>query len=134
MFAAKHLIENRSASSASALGHVSPSVPQFVSPEMAGIDPLPRLRPLATVWEGPTVPVFRMKPIVDVAAEIGRTMKPRASADEHTAGEPLRTIVARRRTVIRGYIVIAIRAYRSNANIHTHLCLCDGDRQSQARA
>lgn len=75
-----------------------------------------------------TITVFRMETIVHVAAEIRRTMKPRAGSNENATREPLRAIIAIRSTVIRGNGKVAVGAYRRRPDLYTDLSLrlwCD---------
>jgi len=67
------------------------------------------------------VAVMRVIPIVHVAIETVRAMKPGSRADEHAAHEPVRSIVAIWRTVIRCIVEIPVRTYRSRADVHDDL-------------
>ncbi len=52
------------------------------------------------------VAIVRMKTVVNVAMEIVMTMKPRSGADEDTAAEPFRSVIACGSAGVRRYIVI----------------------------
>jgi hypothetical protein len=56
--------------------------------------------------------------VIYVAVEVIRAMVPRTRADEYAIGEPLRAIIAIRSTIVRGRLVITVRANRwlTNAN------------------
>jgi hypothetical protein len=72
------------------------------------------------------VAVARIIPIVNVAIKAVTAMKPWAGSDEEAAKEPIRTIVAIRRTAIRGIVEITVRAHRSYPDTNTHLSLSFG--------
>jgi hypothetical protein len=68
-------------------------------------------------WLVPTFPdmdqrsVIRIEAITDVAVKVVRAVEPRASSDEHTAVEPLGPIVSIRGAVVRGVVIVAVRAH-----------------------
>jgi hypothetical protein len=115
-----------------ALGYVPASIPHLVSLEMRLIDASRRIGSLTPIWHGAVVTVFRMETIVNVAMEVGRTVKPRAGADENAAAEPFWTVVTGWRTAIRSNVVIAVGAFRSYADTDAHLSICDRDSQCEA--
>jgi hypothetical protein len=72
-----------------------------------------------------------MEPVIYVALEIGRPMKPRAYANEGVPAEPFWTVIASGSTVIRGDVIVAIRAFgRANGN-RTRIVLSDVVRSSR---
>jgi hypothetical protein len=111
----------------SALSHMAPSIAHFVSPEMGLIDTSRRLGPVAPVRYRAVVTVLWMEPIIDVAMKIGRTVKPRAGADEYTAAKPFWSVIAGWRTTIWSNVVVSVGAVRSDADIDTDLSLSDRD-------
>ena len=69
-----------------AANYMAVPVPHFVSFEVGNlIEPLSRLGFVAAVWPWSVIAVLRMKPIIYVAMEVGRAMKPRANANEDAA-------------------------------------------------
>jgi hypothetical protein len=75
----------------------------------------------AALRHRPPVPQAGVIPVVDVAIEASRSVEPRAGANEETAIEPIRSIVAIRGAAIRGIVVISIRTSRRDANPHRDL-------------
>jgi hypothetical protein len=68
---------------------VATAVAHFISFEVRNlIDALIRLGFLAALRSGSSVAVVRMVTVVYVALKIFRPVKPRASADEGSAGKP----------------------------------------------
>jgi hypothetical protein len=65
-----------------------------------------RLFPARWGWSSVTVP--RIITVVNMAIEAMRPVKPRTSPDEQPATEPIRSIVAIRRTAIGRIVIIAI--------------------------
>src|ERR1700677_5079442 len=102
--------------SALTLAHVAAAVPFLVSVEMGFIDAFRGLGLLAAVRHGALVTVLRMKSVVDVAAEVARTMKPRAGADEDVPGKPFRTVIAGGGAVVGGGVVVTIRTFGGYAD------------------
>ena len=66
----------------------------------------------ATRWNGTIVTATRVIAIVHVAVKAARAAEPRASSDEQSASEPIRTIVAVRRTVIGSIVVVTVGTVR----------------------
>jgi hypothetical protein len=69
-------------------------------------------RLFATRWNGTIVTATRVIAIVHVAVKAARAAEPRASSDEQSASEPIRTIVAVRRTVIGSIVVVTVGTVR----------------------
>src|SRR5580658_10441886 len=65
------------------------SIACFIAPELRGVSAL-RRRFVAHLRRSAVVAVVRVERVVYIAAEVIRTMKPRAYADEDAAGEPFR--------------------------------------------
>jgi hypothetical protein len=66
---------------------------------------------------GASVAVVRVVAVVHMAVEATRSMKPRTRSKEHAAGKPIRSIVAIGRAVVRGIVIVSIRAYRGGSNV-----------------
>ena len=81
---------------------------------------------LAALRHGALVTVLGMEMVVDVPTEVGRAVKPRASANEGAAGEPLGAVVTIRGAAIRSRIIVTVRAFRSCADFYADLGLCFG--------
>jgi len=64
-----------------------------------------------------------MQTVIYVAREITRAMKPRAGANESVPVKPFRTIVAGGGTVIRSYVIVAIRTIRGYSDFDAGLSL-----------
>jgi hypothetical protein len=73
------------------------------------------------IWA--VVSMVRMETIVDVALKTLRAVEPRADADEDTAAEPLRAVVAVGSAVVGWNVVIAVGAYRRWSNFDGYLGL-----------
>ena len=67
--------------------------------------------------KGAMVAIARIKIVVDRAVKAGMTVEPRTGADEYTAVEPLRTVIAVRGAVIRG-VAVAVGTNRCSPYIH----------------
>lgn len=66
----------------------------FVSGEVGFVDTLRRLSFLARLRQCALISVVWMVGDIDLAAEIARAMKPRASTYEDIPSKPLRTVLA----------------------------------------
>jgi hypothetical protein len=95
-----------------AAGYVAATVALFVSFEVRGIDTFMLVSFLAGFWHWAFVAVIGMEVVVHVAAEVVRTVKPRANADEDAAIKPFWTVVACRGASVRSNVVVAVGAYR----------------------
>jgi hypothetical protein len=91
---------------------------------MSLIDTFPFLDPISPLWIRAVVSVFRMESIIDVAVKGGRTVKPGTGADKHTTAKPFWTVVAGWCTAVRSNVIVAVGAYRSDADIDADLSLC----------
>ena len=105
-----------------ATADVAAPITHFISFEVGNlIDGLRRLRLIARVWCGTFVPVFGMKMVVDVALEVVRAMKPRASANEDTTCKPFRPVVAVGSTTIRSSIIIPVGTFGGDSDVDADL-------------
>ncbi len=64
--------------------------------------------------------------VIDMTVEAARTVEPGACADEDSACEPIRAVIAVRGAVVRREIVVAVRAYGRGTDADVDLCGCDG--------
>jgi hypothetical protein len=73
---------------------------------------------LAARGRGPVIAFAIVEMMIDVSVEMLRPVVPGSRADEYTAREPLRTIVAVRSTVVRSSLVVPVRTnwWLSNAD------------------
>jgi hypothetical protein len=67
---------------------------------------------LATAWHGAPIAVVWVKPVVDIAPEIARTVKPWTYADEGASSKPLRPVVTSGGTGIRSNVIVSVGAIR----------------------
>jgi hypothetical protein len=88
-------------------------------------------RPFATLWQRSIVTATRIIAIVNVAVKAVTAVKPGASSDKKSAIEPIRSIVAIRRTAVGGVVVITVRTVRGYAYVNANLGLsiASGGRQ-----
>jgi hypothetical protein len=70
------------------------------------------------------IAVMWIEAVINVALELVWAVKPRTGSEEHTAVEPLGTVVPVWGAVVWGHIVVAIRASRLCADIKGHLSGC----------
>jgi hypothetical protein len=80
-----------------------------------------RRRVFAAGWERSMVALAIIKMVIDVAIKMIRPMEPRPGANEDSTREPLRTIVAIGSTVVGGFFVIPIRAFRGRPDLNRNL-------------
>jgi hypothetical protein len=64
--------------------------------------------------------------VIHMAAKVFIAVKPRASTDEDTAGEPFRTVVAVGSTGVRSEVVVAVWACGFGTEVDVNLSLCFG--------
>ena len=91
---------------------------------------------VAASREWSVIAVVRIVAVIHVAVEAVGPMEPGSSADEDTAVEPVRPVIAIRSTVIRRVVEITVRAGRRNADTDRDLrggrfrrdkhCSCEG--------
>jgi len=112
-------------------GSVMASIPDVTLP----VSRLVRMevieRPFATLWQRSIVTATRIIAIVNVAVKAVTAVKPGASSDKKSAIEPIRSIVAIRRTAVGGVVVITVRTVRGYAYVNANLGLsiASGGRQ-----
>jgi hypothetical protein len=70
--------------------------------------------------------------VIYMAAKVFSAVKPRASTDEDTAGEPFRTVVAVGSTGVGSEVVIAVRACGFGTKVDINLSLCFGSGRREA--
>jgi len=81
-------------------------------------------RALAASRRGPVIALPIVQPMIYVAIEMVRPMKPRSCTDKNAASEPFRPVVTVRRTGVRRFLVVAVGANRRFANAHRNLRRC----------
>jgi len=94
---------------------VTPSIPHLVSVKV-----IEGLVSTFRMWA--SITVMRIEAVINVAVKVMRTVKPGAGSGEHAAREPLGSIVAVRGAVVRGKVVITIRANWFWSDIDGDLC------------
>jgi hypothetical protein len=62
------------------------------------------------------VTVTRVKPVIDMAGKVLRTVEPRAGSDKHAPNKPIRSVIAVRRAVVWRVREVPIRAHRCHSN------------------
>ena len=77
-----------------------------------------RSRVLAASRRGAVVAVAIIKVVVNVTVEAARAVEPGACADKDAAVEPFRAVVAIRCAGVRGSFIVAVRAFRSWADLN----------------
>ena len=113
---------------------VAASVVHLVSAEVLGGAVPSVARPVATIGKVTVVAVVGVEVIIYVAAELAGAMKPGASAEEDTAGEPLGPVVAvGSATVGRGFVV-SIRAGWGGSDVDADLRFGSGSICCEAQA
>ena len=60
--------------------------------------------------------------MIDMAVEVGGTMKPRSGPDEHPALEPFRPVIAIRRAIVGRNFIVAVGTYRRRPDLNRNLC------------
>ena len=76
---------------------------------------------LLVAWVGSVVTAPRVKMVIDVPIELVAAVIPGAGADEHSAVEPLRTVVSVGGAAIRRVVVIAVRTNRRGSDADGNL-------------
>jgi len=96
---------------------VAASITHFVSVEVIkGL--------VSTVRMWTNIAVMRIEAVINVAVEVAGAAEPRAGSDEHAAAEPLGPVIPVWRAVVRGEVVVAIRANRFCSDIDRDLSGC----------
>jgi hypothetical protein len=73
-------------------------------------------RMLAASGHRPVVAFPKIKMMIDMSVKMIRTVVPRSRADEYTAREPLRAIVAIGSAIVGRGFIIPVRTYRRLSN------------------
>ena len=110
------------------------SIPHFVAFEVRGVDPLSRLRLLASLRHRAFIAMIWMEMVIYVSSKFGRAMKPWARSDEHAIGKPFWTIITSRCAGIRRDVIVPIWTIRGYTDVHANLSLCFGVKLIPARA
>jgi len=84
------------------------------------------LRVIAAVRYRTSITTVDIEMVVYMAAKVFIAVKPRASTDEDTAGEPFRTVVAVGSTGVRSEVVVAVWACGLGTEVDVNLSLCFG--------
>jgi hypothetical protein len=71
-----------------------------------------------------SVAVMWIEAVINLAVEVVGAVEPRAGSDEHAAVEPLGPVVPVWRAVVRGEVVVAIRASRLCSDVDGDLGGC----------
>jgi hypothetical protein len=87
---------------------------------------------IATVRYRASITTVDIKTVIYMAVKVIRAVKPRASTDEDTAGEPFRTVVAVGSTGVRSEVVVAVRACGFGTEVDVNLSLCFGTGRREA--
>jgi len=90
------------------------------------------LRVIAAVRYRTSITTVDIEMVVYMAAKVFIAVKPRASTDEDTAGEPFRTVVAVGSTGVRSEVVVAVRACGFGTDVDANLSLCFGSGRREA--
>ena len=90
---------------------VASSIARLVSLEMVE-------GPRAAFGNRSYVTVMRIKAVVDVAVKAVRAVKPGASSKKQPANKPVGPVITVRSAVIRGIVVVAVRAHGSRSNVY----------------
>jgi len=81
--------------------------------------------------ERATVALAVIQTMIDGAVEMGRTVIPRACADEDSAGEPFRSVISVRRAVVGRRFVVSVgangRASHGDAEVRRPAGGCEQD-------
>jgi hypothetical protein len=87
---------------------------------------------IATVRYRASITTVDIETVIYMAVKVIRAVKPRASTDEDTAGEPFRTVVAVGSTGVRSEVVVAVRACGFGTEVDVNLSLCFGTGRREA--
>jgi len=87
---------------------------------------------ISTVRYRASIATVNIEMVIYMTVKVSRAVKPRASTDEDTAGEPFRTVVAVGSTGERSEVVVAVRACGFGAEVDANLSLCFGSGRCEA--
>lgn len=83
--------------------YVANPVAHFTPSETVNVLHMPRwIRAVSAAGKRASITTARIETVIYMAVKVTWAVEPWASADEHSTGEPLGTVVAIRRTGIRG--------------------------------
>jgi len=115
------------------LADVTAPIPHFIAFEVVNlIEMLVGIGSFTASGLGAVIAMFGMEMVIYVAVEACGTMKPRAGANEEAAGKPLWTVVAVGGTVVRSNVIVAVRAFRRDADVDLYLSLRFGSGYREA--
>jgi hypothetical protein len=115
------------------LAHVAAPISHFISLEVGNlVHVFIRFGFVAAVRCRTRVAAMRIEVVVDVAVEVGRAVKPRAGANEYTACKPFRAVIAVWRAIVRGVIVVAVRAIGGDSDVNGDLSVRRGSGYAEA--
>ncbi len=97
---------------------------------LVGMEVIERL--FAALWHRSAVTLTRIIPVVHMAVESARAAEPWARADEQSAAEPIRAIVAIGRTTVGGIVEVAVGTVGSHSDVNANLSLSLGSGSRQA--
>ena len=96
--------------------YVTPSIPRLVAMEVIeGCLPAARQRPVITV--------MRVVAIINMPVEPTRTVEPGPSSQKHSAGKPVRPVIAVRSAVVRSIVVISVGTHGSWSYVYANAYL-----------
>jgi hypothetical protein len=99
------------------------SVTHFISLEIFGWGSMLWSSFLAALWHGALIAVIGMEVVIYVALEVGRAVKPWASANEDAARKPLGSIVAVGSTAVGSGLIVTVGTIRGHADLDADLGL-----------
>jgi hypothetical protein len=102
---------------------VAVSIVNFVAVEVGGRMFVACFDVITGMRRWAVIAVIRVVVVIDMAVKVAGAMKPRASADEGTAGEPFRAVVSVGSASVGGGLVVAVRAVGGDANVDAYLGL-----------
>ena len=114
--------------------HVTMAIAHFATAEVFGMTVPSGAGSFTAMRIRAVVAVIGMEVGIDVAVEVFGTVEPGAGADEDTAVEPLRAVVAVGRAVVGRNGVVAVGADGGGADVDADLGIRAGCRYEQAEA
>ena len=118
-------------SGAAFTGPIMARTPDVTLPvsRLVSVEVVERLFP--ALGDRTVVTVSRIIAIVDVAVKAMGAVKPGTSSDKESTDEPIRPIVAIRRTAVGSVVVVTVRAARGQTDADSNLSLCNGSGSRQ---
>src|ERR1700679_2412701 len=89
---------------------------------------------LATLRHRARIAVLWMEVVIYMALEVGRAVKPRASANEDTSCKPFRAVVTVGSAAVGSCVIVTVRTFRGHANLDVDLGLCFGSIRRKKQA